>query len=112
MHAKDTTRHVFTTTPQQQNNSWTMDDDEVSHPENSAPTQRPPVATPEQDHAEAAAAAAEVAAMEQRNTRGRDPTGDQALMGASNDDGNVDTFEATDESGELVRQAFLQFLQD
>lgn len=70
----------------------------------------PQVATPE----DAAAAAAEVLALEQ-NTRNRrrDPTGDQALMGATGTDaGAVGAFEVVDESGELVRQAFLQFLTD
>jgi hypothetical protein len=69
----------------------------------------PQVATPE----DAAAAAAEVLALEQ-NTRNRrrDPTGDQALMGATGGDGVVGAFEVVDESGELVRQAFLQFLTD
>ena len=46
------------------------------------------------------------------NGRRRDPTGDQALMGATNnDDGNVEGLEATDENGELVRQEFTKFLQ-
>jgi hypothetical protein len=74
-----------------------------------------PVATPDNqnyDGAEAAAAAAEVAAMaRQTDGRGRDPTADQAIMGASNDEG-VAGMEATDESGELVHQAFLQFLSE
>lgn len=74
------------------------------------------IATPDNqnydDDAEAAAAAAEVAAMaRQTDGRGRDPTADQAIMGASNDEG-VAGMEATDESGELVHQAFLQFLSD
>lgn len=58
--------------------------------------QPPPVATPEQinDH-EAAAAAAEVAAQREQN----DPE-------------QTDQYEAVDENGELVRQAFLQFLQE
>lgn len=44
--------------------------------------------------------------------RGRDVTGDQALMGASNEDGNVDGFEVTDESGEMVRTAVERFLEE
>jgi hypothetical protein len=55
------------------------------------------------------AAAMEVNA--NQNGRHRDPTGDQALMGANNDDGNVEGLEATDENGELVRQEFTKFLQ-
>lgn len=62
------------------------------------------------EDAEAAAAAAEVAAMgQQTGTRGRDPTADQIIMGATNDEG-VGGMEARDESGELVHDAFLQFL--
>jgi hypothetical protein len=67
--------------------------------------------TSDEDDREAAAAAAEVAVMEGGNSRRRDPTGDQALMGALNDDGGV-PIDAVDESGELVQQAFLQFLQE
>jgi hypothetical protein len=71
------------------------------------------VATPDNQNyedAEAAAAAAEVAAMtQQTGGRGRDPTADQAIMGATNDEG-VAGMEARDESGELVHNAFLQFL--
>jgi hypothetical protein len=73
------------------------------------------VATPENQNqnyedAEAAAAAAEVAAMaQQTGGRGRDPAADQAIMGATNDEG-VAGMEARDESGELVHNAFLQFL--
>ena len=73
----------------------------------------PPVATPEDDDDahEAAAAAAEVAAMG-RGRRGRDTTADEALMGAVGGDEGVGSFELLDESGELVRQAFLQFLSE
>ena len=46
------------------------------------------------------------------NNRRRDPTGDQALMGANNEDGNVEGLEARDENGELVREEFLKFLQN
>jgi hypothetical protein len=68
--------------------------------------------TSDEDDREAAAAAAEVAVMEGgNNSRRRDPTGDQALMGALNEEGGV-PFEVVDESGELVQQAFLQFLQE
>lgn len=45
------------------------------------------------------------------NNRRRDPTGDQALMGANHEDGNVEGLEARDENGELVREEFLKFLQ-
>eukprot|EP00980_Cylindrotheca_fusiformis_P029047 scaffold22702_cov149-Cylindrotheca_fusiformis.AAC.2 len=62
------------------------------------------------EDAEAAAAAAEVAAMgQQTGRRGRDPTADQVIMGATNDEGGAG-LEARDESGELVHDAFLQFL--
>jgi hypothetical protein len=56
----------------------------------------PHVATPENsnNNNEAAAAAAEVAAQRE------------------GPDHEADQYEAVDESGELVRQAFLQFLQD
>ena len=46
------------------------------------------------------------------NNRRRDPTGDQALMGANHDDGNVEGVEARDENGELVREEFFNFLQN
>lgn len=74
-------------------------------------TQEPPqqvavAATPKSE------AAAEVAAMERGpNARGPDPTGDEALMGAIGEEG-VGNLEVVDESGELVRQAFLQFLTE
>lgn len=74
----------------------------------------PPVAalTPEQqrqlDAEDIMAAAMEAGAA---GGRRRDPTGDQALMGANNDDGNVEGLEATDDSGELVREEFTKFLQ-
>eukprot|EP00934_Nitzschia_sp_Nitz4_P000821 Nitzschia sp. Nitz4//scaffold74_size92883//80500//83578//NITZ4_004833-RA/size92883-augustus-gene-0.9-mRNA-1//1//CDS//3329557625//821//frame0 len=68
--------------------------------------------TPEVDSAEAAAAAAEISTMEPAvGGRQRDPTGDQAFMGASNDEGNVEAYQATDESGEMIQAALLQFLQ-
>jgi hypothetical protein len=87
-----------------------MDDDNGSVQTNTQePPQQATAATPE---SEAAAAAAEVAAMERGpNARGRDPTGDEALMGATGEEG-VGNLEVVDESGELVRQAFLQFLTE
>lgn len=98
-----------------------MDDDSLDSPlpartnaqeDGDAPAQ---VATPDDqnyDEAEAAAAAAEVATMaRQTDARGRDPSADQAVMGALNDEG-VAGIEAVDESGELVHQAFLQFLTE
>jgi hypothetical protein len=50
--------------------------------------------------------------MATNNNRRRDPTGDQALMGANHEDGNVEGLEARDENGELVREEFLKFLQN
>jgi hypothetical protein len=47
----------------------------------------------------------------QTNGRRRDPTGDQALMGAVHEDGNVHGLEAVDENGELVADEFIKFLQ-
>jgi hypothetical protein len=95
-----------------------MDDDDGSYQtaqtiqqENDAPP-LPPIATPEDDQNEAQAAAAEVAAMERPTNRGRDPTADEALMGAAPNEDGVAGFEIVDESGELVRQAFLQFLSE
>jgi hypothetical protein len=89
-----------------------MDDDDdgsVQTHTQEEPQQQAVAATPE---SEAAAAAAEVAAMERGpNARGRDPTGDEALMGAIGEEG-VGNLEVVDESGELVRQAFLQFLTE
>lgn len=71
------------------------------------------------EEAEAAAAAAEVAVMEgphntSRQRGGRDPTADRALMGATGDGGEdvIEAHQATDESGELVRGAFEEFLQN
>jgi predicted metal-dependent phosphoesterase TrpH len=70
-----------------------------------------------QEIAEQAAARAEVAVMEGPNTtngRGtqRNTTADQALLGAINND-TVDAHnQVLDESGELVRQAFAEFLQN
>lgn len=98
--------------PQKSNNNntnqSTMDDiirNSEDYPEDTSlpPTQEiqdgngPNVATPEQqqlNNQEAAAAAAEVAAQRERP------------------EDQVAEYEATDESGELVRQAFLQFLQE
>lgn len=63
---------------------------------------------------EAAAAAAQVELMEghfQRATgRGESRrANDQAVLGANQD--NVEAYEATDESGTVVAQRFLQFLE-
>lgn len=81
-----------------------MDGESINPPlEVSAPDQR-------LEDAEAVEAEAEVAAMaRQRDGRGRDMMAEQAIMGASNDEG-LSGVEAIDESGELVHQAFLQFL--
>lgn len=63
---------------------------------------------------DAAAAAAEVAAMTGVNVarrggqRERDPTADEAVMGAAEQGG----FEVLDETGERVKQRFLQFLME
>jgi hypothetical protein len=60
----------------------------------------PQLATPDHDdREEVAAAAAEISVIERREDQR------QQLM-------NDDAMEAVDESGELVQQAFLQFLQD
>ena len=65
---------------------------------------------------EAAAAAAEVAAMEQQQDRNINGTaaraGDQAIMGATGNatDDGVEGHENVDELGEMIRQAFLEFL--
>lgn len=69
------------------------------------------------EEAEAAAAAAEVSLMEGNqttNNRGRDQNADRALMGGNADgvDDGIRAHEATDESGELVRGAFEEFLQN
>ncbi|KAG7351706.1 replicative DNA helicase [Nitzschia inconspicua] len=80
----------------------------------------PESARPETDleRAERAAAAAEVAVMEgtnagaQRRAGSRNPVSDQAIMGAVNGDDAVDAHQVVDESGELVRQAFVEFLQN
>lgn len=88
----------------------------------------PRLATPDQqnganDHEddefqqrEAAAAAAEVAAMERQQDRnvigGAARAGDQAIMGATGNatDDGVEGHENVDELGEMIRQAFLEFL--
>ena len=65
---------------------------------------------------EAAAAAAEVAAMERQQDRNINLTaaraGDQAIMGATGNatDDGVEGHENVDELGEMIRQAFLEFL--
>ena len=98
-----------------------MDDDSVQSPIPARTSQedggeaQAQVATPEdRDYVEAEAAAnnAEVSLMaRQTDARGRDPSADQAVMGATNDEG-IAGIEAEDESGELVHQAFLQFLTE
>jgi hypothetical protein len=80
------------------------------------------VATPEhprdespQERAERAAAAAEVAVMEGANASRRtqrNPNADAALMGATGTEDAVAPLQTLDESGELVRQAFVEFLQN
>lgn len=66
--------------------------------------ERAAAATPDQEEAQAMA---EVAAME-GTARGQpnDRAAEAALMGAA----GVEGFEVTDESGELVKQRFLEFL--
>ena len=74
------------------------------------PPEPPAMPSPE-EAAEAARAAAEVAAMEPTaNGRRRDPTGDEAVMGAAANEEGVAGFEVTDETGEHVRQRFVDFL--
>ena len=82
------------------------------------------VATPEQqqreesprERAERAAAAAEVAVMDTSGTARRtqrNPQADAALMGATAlTQDAVAPVQTLDESGELVRQAFVEFLQN
>lgn len=75
----------------------------------------PSVATPEdgEDGREEAAAAAEVSVMGQASrTQNRDTTGDEALIGATGNADGVGAFEMVDESGELVKDRFLQFLME
>lgn len=64
---------------------------------------------PPASEAEQLAAAAEVDVME-GPARQRDLAQQQALMGATGDADGVAGFEVHDESGELVRERFLQFL--
>ena len=73
----------------------------------------PTVATPEEDEREIAAAAAEVSVMGQA-ARGnsRNPTGDEALIGAAGNAEGVGSFEMVDEVAELVKERFLQFLME
>jgi len=73
------------------------------------PIERAAAATPED---EVAQAMAEVAAMEGggRGARQNDRAGEEALMGAAAAGDGVEGFEVTDESGELVKQRFLEFL--
>lgn len=93
------------------------DDDEYDDmaPATAAPQQQqqqlPTVATPEDDAGEVAAAAAEVSVMERGGRANRrDPTGDEALIGATGNADGVGAFEVVDESGELVKARFLEFL--
>lgn len=78
----------------------------------------PTVATPEDDNdgttdREVAVAAAEVSVMGQASrTQRREPTGDEALIGATANADGVGSFEMIDESGELVKDRFLQFLME
>lgn len=85
------------------------------HPPQQPMQPQQPRAAAFDDNAEDVMAAAvanmEAAATANPNGRQRDLTGDQALMGANNEDGNVEGLEATDENGELVRQEFTKFLQ-
>jgi len=91
------------------------------------PSTLPTVATPEdnnnnrrnnddgddEDEREIAAAAAEVSVMCQNSrTQRRDPTGDEAMIGATGNADGVGAFEMVDESGELVKDRFLQFLME
>ena len=61
---------------------------------------------------EAAQAAAAVEAMDgaRQNATRNDRAGEQAVMGAMAAEDGVAGFEVTDESGELVKQRFVQFL--
>ena len=75
----------------------------------------PTIATPEdgRDDREVAAVAAEVSVMGQESrTQNRDRTGDEALIGATGNADGVGAFEMVDESGELVKDRFLQFLME
>jgi hypothetical protein len=80
----------------------------------------PPPPETDQEAAERAAAMAEVHVMEganhhaasRRGAGARNPVSDQAIMGAVGGDNAVDAHQVLDESGELVRQAFVEFLQN
>lgn len=88
-----------------------MDNESIPH-QREAQDIAAPVGARDQrmEDTEAVEAEAEIAVMaRQHDGRGRDITAEQAIMGASNDEG-VAGVEAIDESGELVHQAFLQFL--
>ena len=110
-----------------------LDDYEEDHdPRNTTPSSggdgsNPRLATPDQQNGandeddefqqrEAAAAAAEVVAMERQQDRnvigGAARAGDQAIMGATGNatDDGVEGHENVDELGEMIRQAFLEFL--
>ena len=92
-------------------------DDHPAHQDDAASIQSnlyhepPAVASPDDDDNESVAAArAEVMTnqAEAPTRRGRDPTADQAVMGAAEED----NFEIMDESGELVKSRFLEFLME
>jgi hypothetical protein len=81
----------------------------------------PAAAPPDADAAEAAAEVAAMMGVNPANIgrqragaggggRQRDPTADEAVMGAAGE--GVGGFEILDESGELVRARFLQFLME
>ena len=83
-----------------------LNDDESVGPAVSGSPRRTTALTPEQmDGEDLTHLALQV------NGRRRDPTGDQALMGAVHEDGNVHGLEAMDENGELVAEEFIKFLQ-
>ena len=92
------------------------DDNEFDIADGSNSNTMPSVATPEnaEDGREVAAAAAEVSVMGEGASRNqnRDRTGEEALIGATGNADGVGAFEMVDESGELVKDRFLQFLME
>lgn len=96
----------------------TQDDDDDSYhaTEGGNTSSVPTVATPDngEDGREVAAAAAEVSVMGEGTSRNqnRDRTGEEALIGATGNADGVGAFEMVDESGELVKDRFLQFLME
>lgn len=94
----------------------TQDDDDDFDAAEGGNINMPTVATPEngEDGREVAAAAAEVSVMGQGASRNqnRDRTGEEALIGATGNADGVGAFEMVDESGELVKDRFLQFLME